>query len=66
MTIKELIYLEIDRVGEENLAELYEVVKRFTQAKAVQPKPGVLSKLKGIKIQAPGDFAANPDFYLSV
>jgi hypothetical protein len=65
MTIKELIYSEIDGVGEENLAELYEVVKRFTQAKAIQTKPGVLSKLKRIKIQAPEDFAANLDLYLS-
>lgn len=65
MTVKELIYAEIDRVGEENLAELYEVVKRFAQAKATQPKRGVLSRLKRIKIQAPEDFAANLDLYLS-
>ncbi|MBG1265232.1 hypothetical protein [Nostoc sp. WHI] len=65
MTIKELIYEEIDGVGEENLAELYEVVKRFVQAKVTQPKPGVLSKLKRVKIQAPEDFAANLDLYLS-
>jgi hypothetical protein len=65
MTIKELIYSEIDGVGEENLAELYEVVKRFTQEKAVQLNPGVLSKLKRIKIQAPEDFAANLDLYLT-
>lgn len=65
MTVKELIYAEIDKVGEENLNELYEVVKRFTQTKATQPKPGVLSRLKRIKIQAPEDFAANLDLYLS-
>lgn len=65
MTIKELIYAEIDKVEEENLDELYEVVKRFTQAKTPQIKEGVLSKLKDIKIQAPKDFSTNLDLYLS-
>jgi hypothetical protein len=65
MTTKELIYAEIDKIEEENLDEFYEVVKRFTRAKATQTKPGALSKLKQIKIQAPEDFAANLDFYLS-
>ncbi|MGL5833186.1 MAG: hypothetical protein ACRC1Z_08130 [Waterburya sp.] len=65
MTIKELIYAEIDGVGEENLVELYEVVKDFVEAKANQHKSGVLSKLKRVKIQASEDFAANLDLYLS-
>ena len=65
MTIKELIYAEIDNIGEENLDELYEVVKRFVQAKATYQKKSTLSKLKQIKIQAPQDFAANLDLYLS-
>lgn len=65
MTARELIYAEIDKLGEENLDELYEVVKRFAQIKLEQRKPGVLSKLKRIKIQAPADFATNIDLYLS-
>lgn len=65
MTARELIYAEIDKLGEENLDELYEVVKQFAQIKLEQRKPGALSKLKRIKIQAPADFATNIDLYLS-
>ncbi|MFM9266523.1 hypothetical protein [Tychonema sp. BBK16] len=56
MTLKELIYEEINKLEEENLNELYEVVKRFTKIKSTQPKLGALAKLKRVKIQAP-DFA---------
>lgn len=65
MTLKELIYAEIDKIEEENLGELYEVVQRFVHDKVVSHKPGTLSRLKQIKIQAPVDFAANADLYLS-
>lgn len=65
MSVRELIYAEIDKIGEENLDELYEVIQRFAQVKATKHNTGVLSKLKRIKIQAPVDFAANLDLYLS-
>jgi DNA polymerase/3'-5' exonuclease PolX len=65
MTVKELIHAEIDKLKEESLSGLYEVVKRFAQIKSAQQKTGALSKLKHIKIQAPVDFAANLDLYLS-
>ncbi|MSP12566.1 MAG: hypothetical protein EXR62_06375 [Chloroflexi bacterium] len=65
MTVKDLIYAEIDKLEEENLSELYEVVKHFAQIKSPQHKTGALHKLKRIKIQAPEDFAANLDLYLS-
>lgn len=64
MTLKDSIEAEIDELEEDNLDELYELVKRFAETKA-QKKPGILSKLKQIKIQAPEDFAANVDLYLS-
>lgn len=65
MTLKELIYEEINKLEEENLKELYEVVKRFTQIKSTQPKLGALAKLKRVKIQAPVDFTANLDLYIN-
>lgn len=65
MTLKELIYEEINKLEEENLKELYEVVKRFIQIKSTQPKLGVLAKLKRVKIQAPIDFTANLDLYIN-
>lgn len=66
MTIKELIYEEISKIEEDNLEELYEFVKQFVNTKsAAKPELGILSKLKRIKIQAPVDFAANIDLYMS-
>lgn len=64
MTIKDLIYAEIDKLEVENLDELYEIVKRFAQEKAGETQPGVLSRLKRIKTQAPEDFATNLDLDL--
>jgi hypothetical protein len=63
ITLKDLIKAEIDKLEEENLDELYELVKRFAETKS-QNKSGILSKLKQIKIQAPKDFAANVDLNL--
>jgi hypothetical protein len=66
MTTKERIYAEIEQVGEDNLDELYGVIKSFVASKAAQPKPpGIMSKLKAVKIEAPEDFAANLDLYAS-
>jgi hypothetical protein len=66
MTLKELIYAEINKIEEDNLDELYQFVKQFANAKsAAKPKTGILSKLKRIKIQAPVDFASNIDLYMN-
>jgi hypothetical protein len=66
MTLKELIYAEINKIEEDNLDELYKFVKQFANTKSAnKPKTGILNKLKRIKIQAPVDFAANIDQYMS-
>jgi len=66
MTLKELIYAEINKIEEDNLDELYQFVKQLANAKsAAKPKTGILNKLKRIKIQAPVDFAANIDQYMN-
>lgn len=65
MTLKELIYEEINKISEDNLAELYEVVKQFAEVKSTHGKIGALTKLKQVKIQGPVDFAANLDLYLN-
>ena len=64
MTIKQLIQTEIDQIPEEELDELYQLIKDFT-AQKYSSKKGILSKLKQIKIQAPRDFSVNFDNYLS-
>lgn len=63
MTVKELIQVEIDKLSEESLYDLYEVIKQFA-LKKTQPKKGAWSQLKSIKIQGPEDFAENIDLYL--
>jgi len=66
MNIKELIYAEINKIEEDNLDELYQFVKQLANAKsAAKPKTSLLNKLKRIKIQAPVDFSANIDLYMS-
>jgi DNA polymerase/3'-5' exonuclease PolX len=65
MTLKDLIYAEIEKLEEQNLTELYAVIQDFAQIKSPQTKIGALQKLKQIKIQAPEDFAANLDLYLN-
>jgi len=63
MTIREKIQEQLQHVSEERLEALYELVKQFTETPS--HKPGLLSKLKQIHIEAPVDFAANLDLYTS-
>ncbi|HKI31735.1 MAG TPA: hypothetical protein VKA46_07695 [Gemmataceae bacterium] len=65
MTTKERIQAAIDTIGDEDLDELYSVIRNFAATKAAQPTTGIMAKLKGIKIEAPADFAANLDQYAS-
>lgn len=65
MTTKELIYGEIDKLDEKALDDLYEVIKRFTQSTQRPKKPALMAKLRQIRIDAPEDFTANLDQYLS-
>ena len=65
MATKEEIKSEIEKVPDERLAELYRLVKRFTEAKPVSSQPTLMSKLRRIRIDAPADFSENIDLYLS-
>jgi hypothetical protein len=65
MTKKEQLHAVIDTVGDEHLEELDALIRRFLAAKASAPRPGILAKLQRIQIEAPADFAANLDLYLS-
>jgi len=64
MTTKELIHAEIDRINEQDLDELYKLVKGFTQSKGSQ-KRSLMSKLRSIRIDAPEDFSTSFDLYAS-
>jgi hypothetical protein len=67
MTLKELIKAEVDEVSEERLDELYILVRQFNEVppSPSESRPSLMSRLKRIKIDAPEDFAANLDLYLS-
>lgn len=65
MTTKELINAEIEGLSEEELQRVYDVVRRLAESKASEQKPGFMSRLKRIEIEAPEDFAANLDLYVS-
>lgn len=65
MTTKEQIQAEIDSINEEYLDDLYAVIKKFAEAKQTPARPTLMSQLREIKIDAPEDFSANIDQYLS-
>jgi hypothetical protein len=59
MVTKEIIKSEIERVPEERLEELYEVVKVYSRAEAEKNGDTLFSKLRNIKIDGPEDFSCN-------
>ena len=65
MITKETIKSEVERVPEDRLAELYQVVKTFTESQPPSSKPSLMSKLKNVRISAPPDFSENIDLYLT-
>lgn len=65
MITKELIHSEVDSISDEYLDELYSMIKRFVESRKIGKKQSFMSKLKSIQIDAPEDFAANLDLYMS-
>jgi hypothetical protein len=65
MSTKERIQAVIDTVAEEKLDDLYKVVSEFAVAQNGKKGPGIMERLKRVKIQAPVDFATNLDQYTS-
>lgn len=65
MVSKELIKLEIDRVSDERLEELYCLVKSYSQPPERNGGPSFMSKLREIMIEGPEDFAEHIDLYLT-
>lgn len=65
MATKEEIKSEIEKVPEERLAELYQIVRRFTAPRSDPSAPTLMSKLKRVRISAPPDFSENIDLLKS-
>ncbi len=65
MTIKERVLLEINKLPDEKLEELYGLLKSFEESDGKKSGESFMSKLRRIKIQGPPDFAENFDAYLN-
>ena len=65
MTTLELIQVEIGKIPEERLGELYGIIREFAASKPATSRPGIMAKLREVRIEAPEDFATNLDLYLS-
>lgn len=59
MTTKERIYAEIERIDEQQLDELYTVIKQWTHRELAERELSFMEKLRQITIDAPADFATN-------
>ncbi len=64
MTTKERIQAELEHLSEDDMAELLRVIQSRGQ-RGTGRKPGLMSRLRQVQIDAPADFAANLDQYAS-
>ncbi len=65
MTTKELIKAEIDSVPEEDLDEVYKLIKTFSRSSPQAGEDTFMPQLRSIQIDAPEDFSANLDAYMN-
>ena len=65
MTTKERIVQELRTLDEKELNEIFGLVRGLIESKKRASSPGLIAKLKRIKIDAPADFATNLDQYMS-
>lgn len=64
MTTRELLHAHIDRLDEQSLTAVYQLVRQYPSSRDESRSGGLLSKLKEIQIDAPADFSINLDHYL--
>ncbi len=65
MILRELINAELDRLDERDLKDLYPMIWQVVQEKLNDREPGIMERLRQIKIEAPEDFSVNLDLYLN-
>ena len=63
MTLREQIVEEVNHISDENLEELYSIIKEY-ETKAYKPKSNVLAELCKIKISASSTFSLDADIYM--
>lgn len=62
---KALIAQEIDRINDNDLEALYELIKTFSWLRRMDKKSSLMSQLRQIQLDGPEDFSRNLDLYLS-
>jgi hypothetical protein len=65
MSTKELIQAELDALSDEDIEALYTVIKQFIESKRHAKPRSLMATLRDIQVDAPSDFAANLDQYVS-
>jgi len=66
MVTRELIHSEIERLSNDELAELYMAIQQMTRVRRkAKSKKSLMARLKSVSIFAPEDFAANHDHYFT-
>jgi hypothetical protein len=65
MTTKKLIQAEIERLSEEDLEKLYNIIRDLRRSRSQVQGESILEKLQRIQFDGPEDLAANHDLYLS-
>ena len=64
MDIRLEIQQLLDRLDNDEIAEILPIIEQFVAAKERARGPNLLDSLREIKIDGPADFSRNIDFYL--
>ncbi len=59
MRTRELIEAEMEHLDDEQLEQLYKVVRELSKSKKARSSPSLMEKLKEIKIDGPEDFSTS-------
>lgn len=65
MTTRAQILEELDRLDEKDLERVHHLIRQLTASKENGGGQTLMAKLRKIQIEAPEDFAANLDQYVS-
>ncbi len=57
MKTKKLIESDLENLTEEQLNQVYDVIKQLNNSETVETQPSLMSKLSQIKIDAPENFS---------
>jgi hypothetical protein len=64
MTTRERIWVELDRMSDEQLEQIYTVAQQLTHAQRPVKKERLLQRLQRIQIEGPEDLSVNFEKYM--